>query len=98
MIIESIRLFGRRKKRYLCSVEVVISDGPLRFCLRGIRLIDLGKGPPHMAMPAWKKESDNGPIFEDMFFPMTQPSREFLERDVLAQYYAYATGRKPVNR
>ncbi len=93
MLIESIRLFGKPREQYLCSAELVISEGPMRFCLRGVRLIDLGSHKPHLAMPAWKKEGMDGPIFEDMFFPMTAPAREFLECEVLTQYYAYANKR-----
>ena len=90
MIVESIRLFGKPKEQYLCSAEVIFSDGPMRFCLRGVRLIDLGQKKPHMAMPAWKKEGMEGPVFEDMFFPMTAMAREFLESEILSSYYAYA--------
>jgi len=89
MIIERVRLFGRPKEQYLASAEIVISDGPMRFCIRGIRLIDLGKDKLHLAMPAWKKEGMEGPVFEDMFFPMTAPAREFLESDIITQYLAY---------
>lgn len=88
MLVESVRLFGRQRDHYLCSGELIISDGPMRFCLRGLRLIDLGTNKPHLAMPAWKKEGMDGPVFEDMFFPMTAPAREFLEAEVLSHFYA----------
>ena len=90
MTLESVKLFGKPKDQYLCSAEIVLSEGSMRFCLRGIRLIDLGSGRIHLAMPAWRKDSAAGTIFEDMFFPMTRPARDFLEQDIIAQYHAYS--------
>lgn len=59
MLIESVRLYrfakdcpGQRQEHYLCSGDLILADGPLRFKLRGIRLIDLGRQKPHVAMPA----------------------------------------------
>ncbi len=93
MILESVRMYGKPKDQYLCSAEVVLSEGSMRFCVRGIRLIDLGKDKPFMAMPAWKKPSLSGNVFEDMFFPMTSPAREFLEDPIMASFLAHARGK-----
>lgn len=100
MMIESVRLYrfasecpNQRRENYICSGDLIISDGPMRFKLRGIRLIDLGKPRPHVAMPAYRKETLEGPVFEDMFFPINLAAKDFIEDEILANYLAHSSGR-----
>lgn len=87
MIIEKIWLNGRPHEQYLASVSIIIAEGPLRFCIRGMRLLDLGKERPTLAMPSRKIVDENGtPRFEDLFHPLNQPARNFLEKEIFAHY------------
>ena len=87
VIIEKVYISGQSRGQYLASASLIIADGPMRFLVRGLRIIDLGRPRNILAMPAIKKMDDNGaPHFDDMFSPLNEISRAFLEDEVFRTF------------
>ena len=87
MTIEKVWLSGETRDQYLCSVSIILAEGPLRFCVRGMRLLDLGRQEPVLAMPSMKRLDPHGnPVFEELFHPLTGPSRDFLQQEIFHHY------------
>lgn len=85
--IERVWISGKAKDQYLGTASVIICDGSMRFCVRGMRILDLGKPQLVLSMPSIKKiDGDGNPHFEDMFYPMNAEGRVWLEAEVMQTY------------